>query len=286
LWSAGDAWLKPLATAGIIAVLGASTLSILAGNVAAGLALVLVFFRFRVRGGDEPLAPASVAWRQGIRSEFIRFAVPLIPLAILAWLTSLADRYVIAGIGGMEAAGLYAAAYGLASQPFISLGTLVNTALRPVFFGAVARDDRSKERRTFALWIAAVAGGSAIGVVLVILLREPLVRLVLGPRFWGAASLLPWIAGAYAMQAVQQVFEARLYAQRRTKRVTLLQVVSSTLAVLLYLALIPGMGAKGAAVGIFCALAASCVVSIVIASGSAPLLPPEFEPRRTIGEAE
>ena len=106
---------------------------------------------------------------------------------------NLGDRYILAAFSGASAAGLYAAAYGLACQPFLMLAGIMSLTLRPVLFEAVARGDRVRERRTLLMWLTVVSLCSCAGVVAIWLCASPLVGLLLGREFQGAAPLLVWI---------------------------------------------------------------------------------------------
>lgn len=261
LWNALDTWAKPLAIVGAVLVLGASAATLLLGHVMGAALSNAVFWRSGVRNGGAGVPPDPV-WSAGLRRSLFHYAAPLVPLAILGFVMNLSDRYILAGLAGTEAAGLYVAAYGLASRPFVAFAGVVNLTLRPVLFDAVARADARAERRTFGLWLALAGGGALIGVGLVYRFQEPIVQLVLGERFWGAAPLLPWIAGAFALQAVRQSFEGLIFADRRTRLFPLLFSIGAASALAFYALLIPRLGAQGAAIGTFGAFAVSCAATI------------------------
>jgi len=268
LWYAADAVSRPALAVATIALFGPSSASLLLGYVVAIAVVNLAFRRARVQG--EPGETASApAWLAGMRSALLRYAGPMMPLAALGWIISLSDRYVLAGLTGPEQTGIYAAAYGLASAPFIMLGQFLSLTLRPVYFDAVVQNDRRRERRTFFVWMAALAGAFALGLALVIAFREPIVRLVLGEAFWGAADLLPWIAAAYGLQAVQQLFEHVIQALHSTRRLLAMHALGAATAVALFFLLIPRYGAQGAAMAVVGSMLASCAASIAL-SGALP----------------
>jgi O-antigen/teichoic acid export membrane protein len=244
-----DAWARPLAAVGLAWSLGASALHVVTG-FAVGSALVgLALFRRVVPGEKGSGSWEDHPWTAAHRRGFVRYALPLVPLAALNWLMSVGDRYVLAGTWGTLATGLYAAAYGLGSQPFIATTALIHTTLRPVLYDAVARGDASKERRTLRTWLAIVAVTSLGGWAAMTVLARPICALLLGPAYGGAATILPWIAGAYALQSVQQTFEVILYAHRGTRRLVALQGIAAATAIVFYLILVPPYGAFGAALG-------------------------------------
>lgn len=240
--------------------------AVLVGYAAAS-ASVSWSLRRHVVSGDGAPGGAAEPWIASIRSSYLAFALPLLPLALLNWLPSLADRYILAGMTGTGAAGVYGAAYGLASQPFILVGAFIHSTLRPVLYEAVVRRDRSKERRTMGIWIASVLGVCGTGVLLLAILAPWVAKVFLGPVFRApAVALLPWVGGAYALQAVQHAMEARIYAHRRTRRLLLLQIVAATASLALYLVLIPSRGALGAAQATLAAFVITVATATVLAS--------------------
>ncbi len=262
LWNSVDACLRPAFATVAILALGPAPQNLLLGYAAA-IALGNVAFRRRsVR--EEGEAPAPPGWSEDLRGEILRYATPLIPLALLSWVTQLSDRYFLAGLDSVDAAGIYAATYGLASMPFVIAGGVVRLTLRPVLNDAVSRGDLARERRTVLLWLAVAGGGLGAGLVPVTLFRDLLVRLILGEAFWGGADLVPWIAAAHVVQGVQLAFEAMLAAQRRTRALLVVQVVGAVASIVAYSVLIPLRGAEGAAIGTFLAMACACAASFVL----------------------
>lgn len=269
-WNAVDGCMRPLGVWASVTLLGAAAWTVMLGYVAGVAASNLAFRRSAVRGASEP--EGGERWSLGCGLEVLRFAAPLPPLALLAWASHLSDRYILAAASGAESAGIYAAAYALASGPFLAYAGVVNLTLRPILFDAVARGDRLRERRALQLWLGAAAGGSWLGVALFTSLQEPIVQLALAERFWGAAPILPWIAAAYAMQAMCQALEGLILADRRTAVLTVLQFAGAAAGIALFLLLIPRHGALGAAVATCCALTLTFLATAVASRAAGRLL--------------
>jgi O-antigen/teichoic acid export membrane protein len=271
LWIAADAVARSLSAVIVIRWFGPSTTAVLSGY-AAGSAVTLLGFRSRVVGAAQlERSDNNEEWVHQTRREVLRYAAPLVPLALLGWLLDLGDRYLLAAFAGAEATGRYAAVYGLASQPFISVSGVIATTLRPVLFDAVARADPEEERRISLLWMGAVVGVSFLGFMLLLALGPWLVRIMLGKAFRGAVGLVPWIAGAYAFQGVRHVFEGIISARRKTHLLLILQIVAAISSMVLYVILIPTLGATGAAIGTFVGLAVSCATGALV-SGALGML--------------
>jgi O-antigen/teichoic acid export membrane protein len=263
---AADAWLRPLLACTAIVLFGPGLSEVFLGYFT-GSILTSVALRARtVRGEGSPAGWRDDPWIRQNRSAFLHYALPLVPLAGLNWVMSLGDRYILAGAAGPSAVGTYAAAYALGSQPLLAVNQLVHSTLRPVLYDAVTLGDRSKERRILRIWLAVTVGLAVSGTVACTLLAPALTRLLLGPGFGDAVPLIPWIAGAYGLQIVQQTFEVMMYAHGMTRRLTAIQAVAAAAAAVFYFLLIPKYGALGAAWGTLATMALTCSIAAVMAS--------------------
>lgn len=264
-WNVADAWARPLVAAGLVALLGASASWAIAGN-AIGCALVLAaFWGRRVTAPDEAGAPSS-DWLGDARGRMLRFAAPLVPFAVLGWVVGTSDRFVVASLSTVEEAGLYIAAYGLASAPFLALTSVGVLTFRPALFEAAAAGDRARERRIVAGWAASFGFVGVLGATAAGLLAPWLVSIALAKEFASAASLVAWIAAAYAVQGVQIVFETRLFAHGRTRSLLALQIVGAAASLAGFVAWIPRLGAAGAARAVLASMIASCLAAAWLAS--------------------
>lgn len=265
-WSVIDAWTRAVAPLLAIRLGGPTATSVLAGQfVACGLVALAFRSRFVRPAGARGDAVAPDAWIAVHRPPFVSFIRPLVPFALLGWVVAQADRYVLAEFSGIEAAGLYGAVYGLASQPFIALSSVGVLTFRPILFEAVSHGDRSKERRVILAWLAFAGAIAVAGLALVAALAPWIVRVATGPAFWSGSSLMAWIAAAYGLQGLQFAFESILYSRRRTPQLLLLQVIGAIGSTALYLGLVPSLGARGAAIGTFGSMVLTLGVSVVLA---------------------
>jgi O-antigen/teichoic acid export membrane protein len=274
LWYGADSVARPVLAVGTILAFGASAVSLLVGHVLAIAGTCFAFWRTRVLGETDE-AGASPAWLAEMRAAMLRYAGPMMPLALLGWVISLSDRYILAGLTSPEQTGIYAAAYGLASAPFLMLSQFLSLTLRPIYFDAVVQHDRRRERRTLFAWMAALAFALLFGMTLVTAFAGPIVRVVLGEAFWGAAELVPWIAGAYGILAVQQLFEHVIQALHSTRRLLVVHSFGAAAAIGLFFALIPRHGAFGAAMAVVGSMLTSCAAAVVLSGALPRLFAPE-----------
>jgi len=244
LWSAAEYWARPALALAAIAALGATAEAVLLGYV---LAAASLYVFARAATGGAGLAPEASADLPELRTAILRYAVPLVPLALASWITSLSDRYFVAGWLGTAPVGVYAAAYGLGSAPFLMAQSAIELSLRPAYFDAVSAGDRAGERHTFRLWLASTAAAGALGLAVILAWGDEITRLALAPRYREAADLLPWIGAGYALLALGTVFEKPCYAYKRTGWVLVVAATGAAACLAAVPILIRLRGLRGAA---------------------------------------
>ena len=241
---AADGWLRPLLTIPAVLMLGQNAEIALAGHVAGSL-LLLVLLRQYARLEGKEASPSAVPRDEvpGVQQELAaaiqRYAWPLVPLAFFGWLISTGDRYIIAGILSMADVGLYAAALGLTSRPFLMMSGVIELTLRPVLQNAIATGNQVVIDAAKRRMLLTIAAGSALGVLGFFLLSELAARLFLAEEYQAAAGLMPLVALGYAFYAISSVYSRFCYAFDATGSILILTVVSSlaSIAVLVPLAI-------------------------------------------------
>jgi O-antigen/teichoic acid export membrane protein len=242
--SAAEVLVRPLLITGAVILLGASVQAIL-GAIAISIIIALTgaYAAGRSYGASNQNAvPAALV------SEMRRYAMPLIPLALLNWTVSVSDRYIIGWVTHDTASvGVYAAGYGLISQPFLLIQAIVSLTLRPLYFSAVSRGDHALARRTFRIWLAVAFGVCALTAAFVSLTRRFLVSILLAPQYSGAIAVVPWIALGYVIYIFDQVLEQQLLADKRTSAVLVAQACGALASIVVTIPLVEQFGMIGAA---------------------------------------
>jgi O-antigen/teichoic acid export membrane protein len=147
-------------------------------------------------------------------------------------------------------AGVYVAAYGLASIPFMIVNGTAEQALRPVYQQAVSSGDQPRANGILRIWLLVVIGCCLLGVLIFASGNRALAGVFLGKSYRQAAPLMPGIALGYAIRASSYVFERVCYAYGRTHRVLITQLCAvSVAAVVTPLAVMSG-GVRGAALAV------------------------------------
>ena len=233
-WLGAETWIRSLLALAGVMVIGPNTEAVLAGYVLGSWLLWLYLKRAAAshsvqrvsRVPGDPSVERADDFRR-IRDELKRYARPLVPLAIVGWISGQADRYIIGGLLGLASAGQYAAIYGLVSRPFLMLGATIELIFRQVLYEAVSADDLRRTQSVLLEWLVIVGVLSVLGVVGFSFFYSKIASILLAESYREGAHLIPWIASGYCLFLLAQVIERVCYATRETGAVLLIQTTSA-----------------------------------------------------------
>jgi O-antigen/teichoic acid export membrane protein len=238
-----EAWFRPILAVVLVHLFSASAAVVLVGYLVGGLILVIVITVARSSGREAITRPVD----QELTRRVWRFCLPLFPIAPVEWVSSMSDRYVISGLIGLDAAGIYAASYGLMSQPFLMAGTVVENYYRPHYYDALADNESSSARRILAKWFLLTAVVCVLGLIAVIAFRSLIVSLFLAESYRTATALLFPIALGNALFALSQVSERFLQGQERTDLCLVSRMIGAGMSLAAGIPMIYFYGLPGAA---------------------------------------
>jgi len=273
LVQAADAWIKPIFAICMVLLLGATSEAALCGSIIGGvLVVVLMYKAVMVEGlgiGSESDATTdriSKIQLAEIGQSIRRYALPLAPLAVFGWFSGMGDRYVIAGMLSMSDVGLYAAAYGLASRPFLMLSGIIEQTLRPVLHEAVASGDRRSINSAKRKMVLMMTAGAVLGVICFMVLSDLAVKIFMAHSYHAAADLMPWIAFGYAFLSISSMYSRICYAFDATGSILKLTVASGLTGVLVLVPAAMIYGLRGAVVAVPIRFAVELILSYVFSS--------------------
>jgi O-antigen/teichoic acid export membrane protein len=251
-----------------LVMLGYGVAGALAGAIVALMVVVLLNIR--------SWWLSSVYFDASVWARMCKFALPLSVSAVLSWIATFSDRWLLALYWDSKQAGLYAAAYDL---PLNLLGvplaviTLAGypLAVRAYNDGGVGAA-RSQLRLVGGLMLLVLIPAT-IGVVLI---GPMLVGIFLGPEFRSLAlSLLPMLAAAIF---VKTLIVYTNYGYHLASRPNLLLLSMSAVAAsnfVLNVLLIPRLGPLGSAAAALAAFCIGLIVSIVVVRRAFPMPRPD-----------
>jgi O-antigen/teichoic acid export membrane protein len=238
-----EAWIRPGLAVALVYVLRPSASVVLVGYLLGGFLLAAIV---AIPGLCGRTAPVGALDDQLTRRVW-RFCLPLFPIAPVEWISSLSDRYLISGFINLNAAGIYAAAYGLISQPFLMAGIVLENYYRPHYYDALADKKCQDASRLFRTWFVQTAVVCAFGLIAVMLLKSVIVAVFLAPSYRTAESLLLPIALGNACFALSQVSERFLHGRNRTDLCLVSRTVGACMSLVAGIPMIYVYGLLGAA---------------------------------------
>ena len=208
-------------------------------GVIAADATVALFLLFFVRPWQ--YFSFSLITRQRLR-VMLGYALPLIPTAVLWWVTSISDRYIILHYCGSDVTGLYAAAARIPTALTFAVGVFMEAWQ----YAAIGIGD-ARRGEFFSRVYGMLASLCVLGAAAIIALAFPLVSLIYAPEYERAVVLVPLLVVSSLFSALAS-FLGSVYAVKLKSVASLLTALcSAALNLLLNFYLIPRAGAIGAA---------------------------------------
>ena len=250
----------------LLIVLGVTLFGPRIDVVVAALALsILVTLILLYAGFERVGSQAEGQFPDEIGSEMWSYALPLIPIALMSWVTSVSDRYIIEWlVRDTSRVGIYAAGYGLVSQPFLLIHAVVALTLRPAYFSAVAGGDHARAGHLFRVWLLTSASICVCTTGAFYVARAFVVDAFLAHQYQDAQGFVPWVALGYLFYVLEQVLEQKLLAYKRTRAVLVAQSCGAVSSIAVTVPCVAGFGAIGAAYACPIYFSIQCLIVVLL----------------------
>jgi O-antigen/teichoic acid export membrane protein len=173
-----------------------------------------------------------------------RFGMPLVPSALLLWVTNFADRFILVKLVDTSEVGLYSVGVRIASAMILLL-TAFRTAW-PAFAYSIERDDEAKSAYGFVLtYLVLISTWVATALAL---LSPWLVRWLAAPQYGSASRVVGPLAFSTVAFAGYIVIAIGVGRARRTQFNWVVSGLAAVVNIGLCFALIPSHGMMGAAI--------------------------------------
>jgi len=215
--------------------------------------------------------------RESQNKRMAQFAAPLLWTSLVCWFSSKADSYIVGGMLGLAQAGMYAAAYGLTSRPLLMIGSISEATLRQNLYTVVAGSDRRGILRASFVWVSLNIVISAFIASLIVIFREPIVRVLLAEPYQETSIILiPWLAFGHVPLLAAQAIERLLYALQKTHAVLLVQSISAGISLVIAFVYAKWFGLIGVAVAVPVYYSLQMLMTLLIAFISFKARPAEM----------
>lgn len=270
-WTFMEAWLRPVTAFAFVLAIGDSATVVFLAYCLSSLAISFYhYMKLKNKREKSPTPPASEN-DEHTRKVIYKYAIPLVPLGLVNWISALGDRYLIGLLISTEAIGLYSAIYGLISRPFLILGQVVELVLRPKYNNLVSASKHHDANRLHNKWVLLVLVLALICLVFVSLFNDGIATIFLGEAYRSNNSLMPWVALGYSLLILSYIYEKTLYAHHKTGAVLKVQAVGALVSIPVATLFIHLFGMSGAAYAVPAYFSLNLILAVLASKRTAAL---------------
>jgi O-antigen/teichoic acid export membrane protein len=193
----------------------------------------------------------------------LKVGLPLLPGGILMFLLNNADRYVMQATRGPAELGLYALGYKLGKLGIMLIHGPFMKVWGAVMVRLAKQHDGPQRMARITTYYTVVYLTFALALALS---GRTLLQWFSPPSYWEATAIIAPILLAHIFWAYSTIADTAFYVTKKTAVKPLLMGIGATVAMGLYLWLIPLYGAMGGAVATLCGFVMLAIVSWVAAS--------------------
>lgn len=180
--------------------------------------------------------------------ELFAIGLPRIPHGTLHQVMAMADRLFLGYYLPLDRLGLYQVASSIANGLKL-YPVALSTAWSPFAFESMRRPDAKELYARMATYAFALMAGLAVAMVL---LADPLVRVMAAPEFRGASALIPLLVLGITIQASATFVSTALHIAKRITPFPIITLVAAVTSVAANIVLIPLFELQGAALAAAC----------------------------------
>ena len=179
---------------------------------------------------------------KALLSSMLRFALPLIPAALLSWALSSTDQIMLRSLCTYSELGLYSAAHKIVSILSI-IQTCFTTVWTPIYFRWY-KENVNNERYVFVMQtVCYLMSALCFGI----LLCKDVFGWILGDDFVQAVSIFPFLLLHPVLYTMSETTVIGIFLMRKTQYNIWISVASGVTNIALNYSLIPLIGGRGAA---------------------------------------
>lgn len=177
-------------------------------------------------------------------AKYLKFAGPLMAMALWAWINNYFDRYALEYFLSIKDVGVYNASYSVGSKLFLILSPIFTILITPTVFGKKSSKEKKRRMLTYSLFYIVVA----IPILTITYFSSELIGgILLSEKYNEGFLIIFWIALAFFMFTLAQFFELYFYSELKTKIILIGNILSAIINIVLNIVLIPKYGILGAA---------------------------------------
>lgn len=247
----------------LVRVLKLGVTGVLSGNlVAISIGwLVLVVYCLRSCG---------VGFDTRLFKRVLRYCFPYLGTALFGVVLGNFDRFLIGAKIGVDALGIYAVGLKFSRIMAEFVGVPFNLAFGSFRYSIMKRPDASSVQSDVVRYLACVL--AIIGLALCYFLIDVL-RLMTGPQYWAASSLMPLLVATSALGVLTVPLQTGILYEKRTEELFYITLAAAAVSIPLMWLLCGIWGLMGVCTGLF---AGSVVAALLTARFAHPHFPVKY----------
>ncbi|MDH3598439.1 MAG: oligosaccharide flippase family protein [Candidatus Tectomicrobia bacterium] len=228
-----------------------------------GIVVLLPFLWRRIFDGISSLGRVSTP----LLGELLTYGLAVGMGNIGGWVLNRSDRYLIQLFHGVREVGLYAVAYSISLQSIVVLGVLFRIASGPLLATVWEQQGAEATQRLLCsvtrLYLL-VAIPAVLGLSI---LAEPIMRVLVGPEFSDAYTMVPWVVGGAFFFGLESRYNHVLLLFKRPRLILFCNLGAGLLNVGLNLWLLQVFSYKVAAINTFVGYLTLCLSMAYVSRG-------------------
>lgn len=182
----------------------------------------------------------------GFKKRMLAYSLPMIPTIIFWWVTNVSDRYMLTGMLGEGATGLYAVSYKI---PTIMV--LISTIFIEAWHIGSVTEDEAGRKSFFSNVFESYSSLIFIASSALILLSKPILKILVAPAFFEAWQFIPVLILGTTFSCFVSFFGSVYIVFKKSTHAMWTTLVGAAANIGLNLLLIPIFGIQGAAIATF-----------------------------------
>lgn len=194
-----------------------------------------------------------------LSKQMFKYAVPLIPTAVLWSATSLLSRLFVTSMVNAETNGLYSVAYKVPN--LISVASLI--FIQAWNMSAITEHENKGVERFYSKVFNTYESVMYMAAAWLILLLKPITHILVQERYYDCYKFMPLLVLAVLMMTFSQFLSSVYCATQNTKNAFWTSVLAAGINVVFCLIFIPVWGAQGASFASFASYAACYAARLI-----------------------
>jgi O-antigen/teichoic acid export membrane protein len=214
-------------------------------------------------------------FRASILMPALAFSLPLVPHALAGWALEMSDRAILTRLLPLQDVGIYSLGYQLGAAMGLMTAAF-NAAWVPFLFGILKSEGERAHPKLARLVTYYAVMLCFVGLGWSLLVKHA-ITFIVGPVFWEAYRITPWVVGGYVLAGLYLIPTNLLFWRRQTRVIPMATLAAGVVNVGLNLWLVPRYGSIAAA---WSTAAAYAVLLIITWWNAQRLHPFPYEYRR------